>query len=254
MNRSPILEVCLDTVEGVIAARDGGADRVELCDNLVEGGTTPSAGMIEMARAQEGIGLMVMIRPRGGDFLYSPLEFEVMKKDITMAKKLGADGVVLGLLNSDGMVDAARVAELVAEARPMQVTFHRAFDMSRDLHEALEALTTLGVDRILTSGSRPSAPEGTALIAELVQRVEQSGGTPVIMPGCGVREHNLRELLNATGAREIHFSSGEMVESAMEYRNESCLMGGADSSEYSRKATSLERVKAYVKAARGSWG
>ncbi len=252
MNRLPLLEVCIDSVEGVIAARDGGADRVELCDNLVEGGTTPSAGTIEVARAQEGIGLMVMIRPRGGDFLYSALEFEVMKQDITVAKDLGADGVVFGLLNSGGTVDDGRVAELIAAARPMEVTFHRAFDMTRDLHEALESLTELGVDRILTSGGRATAPEGAPLIAELVQRTAESGPeAPVIMPGCGIREHNIRELLARTGAREVHFSSGESIESAMEYRNDSCLMGGAESSEYSRKVTSLERVKAYVTAARG---
>ena len=206
MNRLPILEVCIDSVEGVIAARDGGADRVELCDNLVEGGTTPSAGTIEVARAQEGIGIMVMIRPRGGDFLYSDLEFGVMKQDIEVAKSLGADGVVLGLLNSDGTVDDGRVAELIAVARPMEVTFHRAFDMTRDLHEALESLTELGVDRILTSGGRATAPEGTPLIAELVRRAAKSGlEAPVIMPGCGIREHNIRELLTRTGAREVHF-------------------------------------------------
>ena len=249
---SPILEVCLDSVEGVMAARDGGADRVELCDNLVEGGTTPSAGMIELARAQAGVGLMVMIRPRGGDFLYSALEFEAMKKDIATAKRLGVDGVVLGLLNPDGTIDEARVAELIAAARPLEVTFHRAFDMSRDLHEALEVLTALGVDRVLTSGGRPTAPEGAPLIAELVQRAESSGaGAPVIMPGCGVREHNIRELLERTGAREVHFSAGEVVESAMTYRNEACLMGSDESSEYARKATSRKRVEAFVAATRG---
>lgn len=253
MNARPVLEVCTDSPDGVIAALAGGADRVELCDNLLEGGTTPSAGAIEVARARGGeIGLMVMIRPRGGDFLYSELEFEVMKKDIAVAKSLGADGVVLGILRADGTVDGRRVAELAAAARPMAVTFHRAFDMSRDLDEAFEALVDLGVDRILTSGGQPTAPRGATRIAALVRRAREAGPrAPIVMPGCGVREHNIRQLLADTGAREVHFSSGEVVDSAMAYRNESCLMGGAPSSEYSRTATSSRRVAAYVRAARG---
>lgn len=256
MNERPLLEVCTDSVEGVIAARDGGADRVELCGDLLEGGTTPSAGTIEVARSRRGgIGLMVMIRPRGGDFLYSELEFEVMKKDIAVAKGLGADGVALGILKADGTVDDRRVAELVAAARPLHVTFHRAFDMTRDLDEAFEALVELGVDRILTSGGQPTAPEGAARIGKLVKRAREAGPcAPIIMPGCGVREHNIRQLLAETGAREAHFSSGEVVDSAMTCRNESCLMGGATSSEYSRTVTSLERIKAYVRAARGKKG
>ncbi len=253
MNKPPVLEVCIDSVTGLIAARDGGADRVELCDNLVEGGTTPSAGAIEVASAQGGIDVVVMIRPRGGDFLYSDLEFEVMKKDIALAGSLGAYGIAVGVLESGGTVDETRLAELVAAARPMSVTFHRAFDMTRDLHEAYAALTAVGVDRILTSGGQPTAPQGADLIADLVRKAEEATPHgPVIMPGCGVREHNIRELLARTGAREVHFSSGEIVASAMQFQNASCLMGGAESSEYSRKITSLERVRAYVAAARGS--
>src|SRR5688572_20212403 len=146
------MEVCSDSVEGARAAQQGGAQQVELCDNLIEGGTTPSAGTIAVARQQLDIELNVMIRPRGGDFCYSELEFEVMKYDIQQARQLGANGVVIGLLNGDGSVDRERTEALVKLARPLRVTFHRAFDMSRDPQTALETLIELGLDRVLTSG------------------------------------------------------------------------------------------------------
>ena len=139
------LEICVDSVEGALAAEAGGAQRVELCDNLLEGGTTPSAGMIALTRQQIHIGLQVIIRPRGGDFCYSDLEFAVMQYDVNQAKQLGADGVVIGLLNPDGTVDKARTAALIDLARPLNVTFHRAFDMAVDPHQALEELIDLGV-------------------------------------------------------------------------------------------------------------
>src|SRR5512146_3272836 len=149
-----IYEVCVDSVEGAVAAQQGGAQRVELCDNLVEGGTTPSLGMIRLTRQHIAIALNVIIRPRGGDFFYSPLEFEVMRQDILAAKEAGADGVVIGLLLPDGRVDVERTRALAALARPLSVTFHRAIDLCRDPAEALEELAGLGVDRILTSGRR----------------------------------------------------------------------------------------------------
>lgn len=154
------LEICIDSVHSAIAAQEGGAVRVELCDNLFEGGTTPSAGCIQLVRENIHIDLNVIIRPRGGDFLYSPLEFEIMKQDIKIAKQLGANGVVLGILNKDGTIDQKRTAELIALARPMTVTFHRAFDVTRDPFEALEQLIDLGVDRILTSGQENTVLEG----------------------------------------------------------------------------------------------
>src|SRR5512142_2116911 len=147
-----IYEVCIDSVEGAIAAQQGGAQRVELCDNLVEGGTTPSLGTIRLARQRVSIGVNVIIRPRGGDFYYSSLEFEVMRQAILAAKEAGADGVVIGLLLPDGRVDADRTRALVELARPLSVTFHRAIDLCRDSAEALEDLAGIGVDRILTSG------------------------------------------------------------------------------------------------------
>ncbi len=178
-----LFEICIDSVDGAVAAQQGGAQRVELCDNLVEGGTTPSIGTIRLARANIAIGLNVIIRPRGGDFCYTPLEFEVMRQDILAAREAGADGVVIGLLQPDGRVDAARTRALVELARPLSVTFHRAIDLCRDPLEALEDLAAIGVDRILTSGCRPTALEGAEVIAGLVRR---SNGRVVIMAGGGV--------------------------------------------------------------------
>jgi copper homeostasis protein len=160
---SIVLEICIDSVEAAMAAQQGGANRVELCADLLEGGTTPSAGTIHLARRSIDIDLNVIIRPRGGDFCYTPVEFEVMKLDIETAKAAGANGVVIGVLNEDGSVDADRTSELVTLARPMSVTFHRAFDMARDPYQALETLIDLGVDRVLTTGQESSVLEGLDL-------------------------------------------------------------------------------------------
>ena len=196
-----ILEVCIDSVASAVAAERGGAARVELCDNLVEGGTTPSLGMIETVRAAVRLGLMVMIRPRGGDFVYSVSELEVMRRDIRAARSAGADGVVLGLLTRTGEVDLDRTGSLVEEADPLPVTFHRAFDMVRDQEAALEGLVAAGVRRILTSGGRDSAYDGRLRIGELVRR---SAGRVVILPGGGINLENAGEVVRDTGAGEIH--------------------------------------------------
>ena len=173
-------EVCIDSVEGALAACEGGAQRVELCAGLVEGGVTPSSGMIELARRVQPLRLHTLIRPRGGDFLYSDLEYAVMQQDVLAAKRAGADGVVLGLLQPDGQIDSSRTADLVTLARPMAVTFHRAFDLCRDPAEALEVLITLGIERVLTSGQKSSALEGKACIASLVR---QAAGRITILAG-----------------------------------------------------------------------
>jgi len=238
-------EICVDSVEGALAAQTGGAQRVELCDNLLEGGTTPSSGTIALARQQLQIGLQVIIRPRGGDFCYSELEFAVMRYDVETAKQLGADGVVIGLLNPDGTIDKVRTAELMAVARPLNVTFHRAFDMTCDPHQALEDLIDLGVDRVLTSGQESSALEGLDLIAALVQ---QANGRIIIMPGGGINARNLSRIVAQSGVRELHMTARSEVESRMIYRNLRPKMGGTlHPPEFTRLVTDAERVQTLIK-------
>ncbi len=243
MGHRPLLEAVVESVEGAIAAQAGGADRIELCANLLEGGTTPSAGTIHLAREWLDIRLHVMIRPRGGDFCYSDLEFEIMKRDIDLAKNAGADGVVFGLLNEDGSVDRERTGELVALAHPMRVTFHRAFDMTRDPFEALEDLVELGVDRILTSGQENSVLEGLDLITDLVQK---AGDRIIVMPGAGVTERNIRKIVEHSGANEIHVYAPANVESRMTYRNARCFMGGElRPPEFTLTTIAADRIQAF---------
>lgn len=238
------VEVCIDSVAGALAAQQGGAQRVELCDNLIEGGTTPSAGTITLARRQIDIDLNVIIRPRGGDFCYSDIEFEVMKVDIEQAKKMGANGVVIGLLQADGSIDRERTAILVALARPLSVTFHRAFDMSHNPSEALEGLIELGLDRVLTSGQEASALEGIEVIAGLVQ---QAAGRIIVMPGGSVNERNIGKIITQSGAKEVHITGRSNVESPMTYRNLHCFMGGAlRPPEFTRMVTDPHRIKEMV--------
>ena len=240
MTKPIIIEVCVDSVESALAAEHGGADRVELCDNLMEGGTTPSAGMIELARRHLSIGLQVIIRPRGGDFCYSAIEFEIMKRDIETAKRLGADGIVIGILKPDGTVDAERTATLVKLAQPLNVTFHRAFDMTRDPYQALEDLVELGVNRILTSGQAYSVLEGLDLIAELVQI---AGDRVIIMPGGGT-ERNLQKIVNEALIKEAHVIGPKYVDSVMQYCHEGVFMGGElRPPEYARLITDPEKIR-----------
>jgi len=243
------LEICVDSATGAHAAARGGADRVELCDNLLEGGTTPSAGTIKVARRGLRIGLQVIIRPRGGDFLYQADEIEVMREDIRMARDLGADGVVIGCLTAAGDVDQALTAELVALARPMNVTFHRAFDMCRDPQAALEAIIALGIDRLLTSGQEASCLEGIELLAGL-QR--QAAGRIIIMPGGGITARNVQRIVRETGVTEVHMSARSAVESGMDYRNGRVFMGGTlRPAEYHWKTTDEASVRSVVTALRG---
>jgi copper homeostasis protein len=235
-----IIEVCVDSVESAMAAERGGADRVELCDNLLEGGTTPSAGAIAVARQHLGLKLHVIIRPRGGDFCYSDVEFAVMRHDIGLAKQLGADGVVIGILTGDGDIDIERTRALIELARPLSVTFHRAFDMARDPYQALEDLIGLGVDRILTSGQEPSVLEGLDMIADLVQR---AGDRVIIMPGGGT-ERNIQKVVARSGVREVHVTGTTSVESSMRFRNQRVFMGGElRPPEYTRLTTDPERIR-----------
>jgi copper homeostasis protein len=240
-----IFEICVDSVEGVQAAKAAGAARVELCASLLEGGITPSRGMIKTARAVPGIKLHVIIRPRGGDFLFSEVEFAAMAADIETAKAEGADGVVIGQLTADGLVDVARTRELMALARPMAVTFHRAFDMTPDPFAALETLIDLGVDRILTSGQEASVLEGLLLITELVRR---AGDRIIIMPGGGITARNVERIAAAARPKEIHFAALQLEAGAMRFRREHVFMGGElRPPEYDRLATSEAVIRSVMK-------
>ncbi len=236
-----MLEICIDGVASALAASKGGADRVELCANLPEGGTTPSAGMIRAVRRVFSGGLMVIIRPRGYDFLYSAEEMDAMLEDVLVAREFGADGVVIGCLKADGTVDEERCARLIEAAGPLDVTFHRAFDMTRDLGEALETICSLGVKRILTSGGKPDVPAGAVAIADLVK---QSAGRVSLMPGGGVTPENLAEIVRATGVREIHLSARHRVNGGMTFRNEGCFMGTfSKDDEYSWREASEDLIR-----------
>ena len=217
------LEICIDSVESAVASEQGGAQRVELCGSLIEGGTTPTAGMIAETRERISIGLQVMIRPRGGDFFFTEAEHAVMRREVKVAKDLGANGIVIGCLNSDGTINVEHSKALIELARPLNVTFHRAFNMTRDAFEALDTLIELGVDRILTSGQEPTVLEGAELIASLR---EKAGDRVIILPGGGVTERNLAKIIELTGVAEIHIGTRQAVGSGMQFRNERVYMGG----------------------------
>lgn len=234
------LEVCANSYTSALAAQNGGAIRVEFCDNLAEGGTTPSYGQIALAKKNLTIAIWPIIRPRGGDFLYSDIEFELMKEDIIACKSLKCEGVVIGILHADGRIDKSRCAELIALAQPMGVAFHRAFDMSNDMDQALEDLIELKVQRVLTSGGAPNAPLGAEKLAQLVKK---ANGRITIMPGAGINEGNIQELISKTGATDFHASAKTFVASKMEYRNTETKMGSIED-EYRYELTSVEKVKA----------
>lgn len=212
------LEIIGFNIESCVAAQEGGASRIELCDNPSEGGTTPSYGFIKAAREKLLIELYVMIRPRGGDFFYSDDEFGIMKADIKMCKQCGCDGVVIGLLKKDGSVDKQRCRELVDLAYPLGVTFHRAFDRTKNPFSALEDIIEIGCERVLTSGQQPKAIEGAQVIKELIFRAHDR---ITIMPGSGVTANNIILVAENTGAKEFHSSAGVYTESAMSYINPS---------------------------------
>lgn len=239
-----LIEVCANSVESAIAAAKGGAMRVELCENLWEGGTTPSHASIEIARESINIDLNVLIRPRGGDFLYSELEYEIICRDIFHAKHLGADGIVVGMLNPDGSIDIPRMEEIIDIAQPMSVTFHRAFDVLKDPVKSLEELISLGVDRVLTSGQKNTAIEGIGLLSELVKK---ANNRIIIMPGSGINLDNISELVMKTGAREFHSSCRGLRASRMQHRNPDVHISGLPGIlEHDYKTTDPEIVRALV--------
>lgn len=238
-----LLEVSAGSLASALAAQDGGADRVELCDNLAEGGTTPSYGALAVARDRLRIPLYVLIRPRGGDFLFDAAERAAMLADIEACVRLGCDGVVIGALDADGEVDAAVCREQIAAAGALGVTFHRAFDAARDQGRALEAAVALGCERILTSGGAADAYSGAARIAALV---EQAAGRIALMAGAGVTVDNIAELARRTGVRELHASAKGPRRSAMRYRNEALAGLSPDWSQ-----SDAQRVRALAAALRG---
>lgn len=237
-----LIEVCAYSLESCLTAQKAGAGRIELCGGLAEGGTTPSAGLIQLARQHLTIPLYVMIRPRGGDFLYTATELDVMKADILMAKTLGADGVVLGILQADGTVDETKTRELIELVKPLPVTFHRAFDMTRDPLEALEAIIRTGAVRILTSGQQQTAETGLPTLRLLAQ---QTNGRIEIMAGAGVNAQNAGPLIEA-GVDALHLSGGAKEDSPMTYRQPSVSMASGLPSEYENVEANEEKIRAVI--------
>ena len=235
------VEVVVYNIESALKAQEGGADRIELCDNPGEGGTTPSPGVIETVRQSLSIDVFIMIRPRGGDFLYSNYEFHAMKRDIVHCQKASVDGLVLGILNADGTIDKKRCQELIAKSRPLKVTCHRAFDMARDPFEALEDCIEAGFDRILTSGRMPRAVEGSGLLAALVKK---AGNRIEIMAGSGVNEDTVEEIVGTAGVSHIHLSAMAFRDSSMQFINtEISGMGQSEGSEYRLRTVDPRRVE-----------
>lgn len=244
-----LLEICVDSVESAIIAESAGAGRLELCSALSEGGVTPSAGLIESVRRNTNIRMHILIRPRSGDFLYSDSEFSVMRRDIDTAGECGADGIVTGMLIREGTVDIERTSLLVEYAQPMSVTFHRAFDMTRDPVKALEDVIAAGASRILTSGQARTAIEGAGIIKSLVTT---AGDRIQIMPGGGINEYNIALLATSTEAREYHLSGRQNTESRMTFRRKGIYMGDPRlQSEYTLRNADAERIRSVIMILRG---
>ena len=234
------LEIAVFSVEAALSAIAAGADRIEFCENPGEGGTTPSYGSLVTLKKLTTKPVFPIIRPRGGDFLYTDAEYECIKADVLIAKELGYPGVVIGLLNADGSIDTIRTAELVELAAPIEVTFHRAFDRCNDPFIGLEAIIETGCKRILTSGQVPNAANALSLIKQLV---DKANGRIIIMPGSGVRANNIKEIVEATGVIEIHSSARKMYPSKMHYlqksMNEEMKFTGVDLTEISAMLAAL---------------
>ena len=239
------IEVCANSLDSVIASDNAGADRVELCDNILEGGTTPSAGLIYSAKLNSSIKIFTIIRPRGGDFLYTDYEMQIMLKDIETAVELGSDGIVIGCLTADGKVDYEKCARLREAAKNLPVTFHRAFDMTADAFQSVDIIKKLGITRILTSGQRNKAEEGIDLISEIVS---YAGNEIKIMVGSGVTEDNILHIAKATNAKSFHVSLRENVESGMSFRRSKIGMSTADPmTEFTRLVTSQTRLSNLIR-------
>ena len=244
------IEICVEGVDGLLAAQAGGADRVELCASLLEGGLTPSLGVVREALRVATIPFHVIIRPRGGDFLYSEREFAAMLEDIASLRDMNVAGVVIGCLTEEGRIDEARTTALVEAARPMKVTCHRAFDMTADYREALEALIRCGVDRVLTSGQRDTAMEGIDILKETAALAK---GRIIVMACGALDESNIAQVRQATHVDELHFAALKTIKSGMRFRNEHVGMGGtAIEREYEITLTDTEAVRRTIAAAKAA--
>lgn len=244
----PLIELCVEGIDGFLAAQEAGADRVELCASLVEGGLTPSLATIRAAVKAARIPVHVIIRPRGGDFLYSQTEFETMRDDILALRSEGVAGVVIGCLTPDGRIDEERTKALVEAARSMSVTCHRAFDMTADAGEALEALIRCGIDRVLTSGQRGTALEGL----EILKKTTEQAGDRIVIMGCGALDAtNIKAVRDGAGLKEMHFAALKTVASGMRFRNPYVGMGGTEKDrEYELTLTDRDAVRATIAAAK----
>jgi copper homeostasis protein len=238
------LEICVDSAESALNAQKAGAGRIELCTNLMEGGTTPGSGIIAVLREKLDLKIHVLIRPRGGDFLYSDLEYEMMKRDIKICRDIGVDGVVLGMLTHEGKIDIELTSGLVEYAHPLSVTFHRAFDMCSDPFRGLEDIITTGAHRVLTSGQKNKAVDGRVLIKKLN---EQAGNRIIIMPGSGLTASNIELFARETGSSEFHLTGRKTIDSEMRFRKDDVNMRAIDDiPEYSRKVADTEMIKKVV--------
>jgi copper homeostasis protein len=234
------LEICVESVHSAVAAEAGGAQRVELCSALSEGGLTPSLGLIRAVCSRLDIGVHVMIRPRGGDFLYSEEELAVMRSDIEEAARCGADGVVLGVLTAEGEVDVERTRALVELAQPMEVTFHRAIDTTRDLERSLEDVISTGAVRVLTAGGEQTAMLGRARIRAMVR---QAAGRICVMAGGGVRAANVQEIIQATGGTDFHAALRTSLPSPMKFQGHKVRLGDPGVDGYARRGVRSGDVK-----------
>lgn len=234
------IEACVGSIESAIEAEKAGANRIELCDNLFEGGTTPSAATIMFAKDYLNIDTMVIIRPRGGDFCYSNIEFEIMKKDIQFCKNVGVKGVVIGILLENGSVDKIRTKELVELAKPLKTCFHRAIDMTNDYLQALEDIIECGCDRILTSGAENKAIEG---IENLSRIQEKANGRIEIMVGSGVSSDNAKLIFEKTKITHYHLSGKILKDGNMRFRHPKVSMGSTpEVSEYQITITDQKKI------------
>lgn len=248
LKNPPVIEVCVEGIDGLIAAQEAGADRIELCASLLEGGITPSFGTVQRALEVATVPFHVIVRPRGGDFLYSEDEIATMLADVTELRRLGVAGVVIGCLNPDGTMDEARMTALVRVANGINVTCHRAFDMTRDPFEALDALIRCGVGRVLTSGQRDTAEDGLTLLRDLVR----VAGDRIVILGCGgLEKADIAAIRDGAALTELHFAALRDVPSQMLYRNPNVGMGGTDlDREYRVTVTDAEQVARTITSAR----